>query len=133
MIACFAVAVLPAASVTVSATSYVPGCVYVCETASPLPAPVLSPHVHWPAPARPDVASEAVACSDTSSPTLTAAEATPIVTVGGVRSTTTPSQFGADRFAFSAVALWFGPFGLSGIDASAASTQAHTVPSGIAP
>ena len=79
------------------------------------------------------MASVAVACSDTRSPTLTAAEATPIATVGGVRSSTTPSQLGWERLALSAVALWLGPFGLSGIEASAAITQAHTFPSAIAP
>ena len=79
------------------------------------------------------MASEADAWNDTRSPTLTEVEATPIATVGGVRSSTTPSQLGSDRLALSAVALWLGPFGLSGIEASAARTQAHTFPSGIAP
>ena len=101
--------------------------------ASPLAPAVLSPQVHRPAPANPDVASAAEACNDTSSPTLTEADARPIATVGGVRSTTTPSQLGADRLAFSAVAVWSGPFGLSGIDASAAITHAHTFPSGTSP
>ena len=79
------------------------------------------------------MASETDACSDTSSPTLTVVGAPAIETAGGVRSTTTSSQLGADRLALSAVAVWLGPFGLSGIEASAAITQAETLPSGIAP
>src|SRR4029079_7552618 len=99
----FATAVLPAASATLSATSYVPACVYVCVIASPLPPGVLSPHVQLAAPARPEVASAADAPNETRSPTLTEVDATWIAAVGGVRSTTTPSQLGADRFAFSAL------------------------------
>ena len=103
-------------------------------TASPLAPAVLSPHVHWPAPARPEVASEADACERHELADLDRRRsATPIATVGGVRSTTTPSQLAADRLAFSAVALWSGPFGLSGIDASAAITHAQTFPSGTWP
>jgi hypothetical protein len=93
----------------------------------------LSPHDHWAAPARPEVASEAVACNATSSPTSTVVLATAIETAGGVRSTTTSSQLGCDRFALSALAVWLDPLGLSGIDASAATTQAETVPSATAP
>ena len=65
----------------------------------------------------------------------TAVEATPIAADGGVRSSRTPSQDAPDRLAFSAVWRWSGPFGLSGMDASAAITQAHTGPSeaGLAP
>ena len=53
-----------------------------------------------------------------------------IATVGAARSSTTPSHLASERLAFSALWLWFGPFGLSGIDWSAAITQAHTGPSG---
>ena len=105
----------------------------VCVTASPPPPPVLSPQVHWPVPARPDVASEAEAWNDTRSPTLTEADAVPIDTAGGVRSTTTPSQLGLERLALSAVAVWLGPLGLSGIEASAAITHAQTFPSATGP
>ena len=52
------------------------------------------------------------------------------MTFGAVRSSTTPSHWAAERLAFSALWLWFGPVGLSGIDWSAAITQAHTEPSG---
>ena len=47
-----------------------------------------------------------------------------------MRSSSTPSHWGSDRLALSAVAPWFGPAGLSGIAASAAITHAHTGPSG---
>src|SRR3954466_14279774 len=99
---------------------------------SPVAAAVLSPQVHWPVPARPDVASDAVAEKDTRSPTCAEVVA-PMETVGAVRSTTTPSQDAAERFAFSADWLWLGPLGLSGIEASAAITHAHRLPSGALP
>ena len=64
---------------------------------------------------------------------MTVVEAALIAATGGVRSTTTPSQLAVERLALSAVAVWFGPFGLSGIEASAAITQAHTSPSAMLP
>ena len=47
-----------------------------------------------------------------------------------MRSSSTPSHLASDRFAFSADPAWLAPYGLSGIDASAAITHAHTGPSG---
>ena len=96
---------------------------------SPVAPPVLSPKLQSNEPATPEVASDAWAPKATRSPTL--ADAAPSIdTVGALRSSSTPSHFASDRFAFSADWDWFGPFGLSGIAASAAITQAHTGPSG---
>ena len=75
------------------------------------------------------MASDAWAPKETSSPTFADAAAA-IDTDGAVRSSSTPSHLPSDRLAFSAVWAWFGPFGLSGIEASAAITHAHTGPSG---
>ena len=59
-----------------------------------------------------------------------AIDAASIDTAGAVRSRITPSHLASERLAFSAGWAWFGPLGLSGIDASAAITHAHTGPSG---
>ena len=101
--------------------------------ASPLGMASESPKVHSPGPVRPDVASVALPWKVRSSPTLTVVAAVLIAATGGVRSTTTLSQLAVERLALSAVAVWFGPFGLSGIEASAAITQAHTSPSTMLP
>lgn len=62
-----AVPVLPALSFTLTRTWYVPACVYVCETDSPVAVGALSPKFHeYVVASTPEVASDAVALNMTS-------------------------------------------------------------------
>ena len=102
----------------------------VWVAAAPLPAAVLSPQLHVVPAATPDVASVACAWKLTRSPTLTDVADAVIAAAGAARSSTIESHCGSERLALSADWLWLGPFGLSGIAASAARTHAWMTPSG---